>query len=138
MQIRYVRAPRPAGSLMVYYGGRLAAEMMKLTDEELREKNLADVYKMFPELRGDVTETVVQRWVPGNTYRPPRFDSEPVLAYCKRQDVDINFAGDYFAEIGNMEIATGSTHEAARHARLINSERMAGSSTMSVKALAEA
>jgi oxygen-dependent protoporphyrinogen oxidase len=47
-----------------------------------------------------------------------------MLTYCDRADVDIHFAGDYFAEIGNMEIATGSAHEAARRARvrLMNKE----------------
>lgn len=108
---------KPGGSLMVYAGGKPAAELMKLSDEEIRERYLADVYKMFPELQGHVKETVVQRWTPGNTYRPAGFDFEPMLAYCKRADVDIHFAGDYFAEIGNMEIATGSAHEAAARVR---------------------
>ncbi len=108
---------KPGGSLMVYSGGAPAREMLKLTDEQIRDTYLADVYKMFPELKGHIKETVVQRWVPGNTYRPAGFDFEPMLAYCKRDDVDIHFAGDYFAEIGNMEIATGSAHEAAKRAR---------------------
>lgn len=109
---------KPGGSLMVYSGGAPAREMLKLTDEEIRDIYLADVFKMFPELKGHVKETIVQRWVPGNTYRPAGFDFEPMLAYCKRDDVDIHFAGDYFAEIGNMEIATGSAHEAAKRARV--------------------
>ena len=109
---------KPGGSLMVYAGGKPAAEMMKLSDDEIRDRYLADVYKMFPELKGHVKEAVVQRWTPGNTYRPAGFNFDPMLAYCKRADIDIHFAGDYFAEIGNMEIATGSAHEAARRARV--------------------
>lgn len=108
---------KPGGSLMVYSGGAPAREMLKLSDEEIRGKYLADVLKMFPELKGHIKETIVQRWVPGNTYRPAGFNFDPMLAYCERSDVDIHFAGDYFAEIGNMEIATGSAHEAARRAR---------------------
>lgn len=109
---------KPGGSLMVYSGGAPAREMLKLSDEEIRDAYLADVYRMFPELKGHVKETVVQRWVPGNTYRPAGFNFDPMLGYCERDDVDIHFAGDYFAEIGNMEIATGSAHEAARRARV--------------------
>lgn len=109
---------KPGGSLMVYSGGAPAREMLKLTDEAIRDTYLADVYRMFPQLKGHIKETVVQRWVPGNTYRPAGFDFDPMLAYCERNDVDIHFAGDYFAEIGNMEIATGSAHEAARRARI--------------------
>ncbi len=123
--LRSNNGPRkPGGSLMVYSGGDPAREMLKLTDEEIRDRYLADVYKMFPELQGHVKETIVQRWVPGNTYRPAGFNFDPMLAYCERKDVDIHFAGDYFAEIGNMEIATGTGHEAARRARtrLMSSE----------------
>lgn len=115
---------KPGGSLMVYSGGEPARQMLKLSDDEIRERYLADIYKMFPELQGYVKETIVQRWEPGNTYRPAGFNFEPMLAYCERKDVDIHFAGDYFAEIGNMEIATGTGHEAARRARtrLMNSD----------------
>lgn len=108
---------KPGGSLMVYSGGSPARAMLKLTDEQIRDAYLADVYRMFPELKGHVKETVVRRWEPGNTYRPAGFDFDPVLAYCERADVNVHFAGDYFAEIGNMEIAAGSGHEAAKRAR---------------------
>lgn len=109
---------KPGGSLMVYCGGEPAREMLKLSDDEIRDKYLADVLKMYPELKGHIKETIVQRWVPGNTYRPAGFKFDAMLAYCERADVDIHFAGDYFAEIGNMEIATGSAHEAAQRARV--------------------
>lgn len=108
---------KPGGSLMVYSGGEPAREMLKLTDEGIRDAYLTDVYRMFPELKGHVKETIVRRWEPGNTYRPAGFDFEPMLAYCERPEVNIHFAGDYFAEIGNMEIATGTGHEAAKRAR---------------------
>lgn len=109
---------KPGGSLMVYSGGEPARQLLTKTDEEIRDIYLEDVYKMFPQLRGHVKETIVQRWVPGNTYRPAGFNFRPMLEYCERKDVDIHFAGDYFAEIGNMEIATGTGHEAARRARV--------------------
>jgi oxygen-dependent protoporphyrinogen oxidase len=123
---------KPGGSLMVYSGGAPAREMLKLTDEQIRDTYLTDVYRMFPELKGHIKETIVQRWIPGNTYRPAGFDFGPMLAYCERTDVDIHFAGDYFAEIGNMEIATGSAHEAARRARVRLMESGHDSATLRV------
>jgi oxygen-dependent protoporphyrinogen oxidase len=108
---------KPGGSLMVYSGGAPAREMLQLSDDEIRNKYLADIYKMFPEVKGHVKETIVRRWVPGNTYRPAGFNFDAMLRYCDRIDTDIHFAGDYFAEIGNMEIASGTAHEAARRAR---------------------
>jgi len=115
--LRTGKTRRPGGSLMVYSGGAPARAMLALSDDEIRETYLRDVYRMFPELKGHVKEAVVQRWMPGNTYRPAGFNFDPMLAYCERADVNIHFAGDYFAEIGNMEIATGTGHEAAKRAR---------------------
>lgn len=115
--LRDGKTRKAGGSLMVYSGGEPARAMLKLSDDEIRDTYLKDVYRMFPELKGHVKETVVQRWEPGNTYRPAGFNFQPMLAYCERNDVNIHFAGDYFAEIGNMEIATGTGHEAAKRAR---------------------
>jgi oxygen-dependent protoporphyrinogen oxidase len=106
------------GSLMVYAGGKPAAELMKLNEDEIRERYLADMFKIYPQLRSIIKETKVQKWSPGNTYRPAGFNFDAMLAYCERTDTNIHFAGDYFAEIGNMEIAAGSAHEAARRARV--------------------
>jgi oxygen-dependent protoporphyrinogen oxidase len=109
---------KQGGSLMVYAGGKPAAEMMKLSEEEIRDRYLADMYKIYPQLRSIIKEAKVQKWSPGNTYRPAGFNFDAMLEYCERTDTDIHFAGDYFGEIGNMEIAAGSAHEAARRARV--------------------
>lgn len=106
------------GSLMVYAGGKPAAELMKLSEDEIRDRYLADMFKVYPQLRFIIKETKVQKWSPGNTYRPAGFNFDAMLEYCERTDTDIHFAGDYFAEIGNMEIAAGSAHEAACRARV--------------------
>ncbi|MFB9832306.1 flavin monoamine oxidase family protein [Actinoallomurus acaciae] len=114
-------ARRPGGSLMVYSGGAPAAELMRKTDQEVAETYLADLYRLFPTLRGAVEETVVQRWELGNVYRRPGLDFTPMLRYCGRTDTSIHFCGDWFAELGNMEVAAGSAVEAAervdRHLR---------------------
>jgi oxygen-dependent protoporphyrinogen oxidase len=106
------------GSLMVYAGGKPAADLMKLSEDEIRDRYLADLFNIYPQLRSIIKETKVQKWSPGNTYRPAGFNFDAMLEYCERTDINIHFAGDYFAEIGNMEVAAGSAHEAARRARL--------------------
>jgi len=108
---------KQGGSLMVYAGGKPAAELMKLSEDEIRDRYLADMFKIYPQLRSIIKETKVQKWSPGNTYRPAGFNFDAMLEYCERTDTNIHFAGDYFAEIGNMEIAAGSAHEAACRAR---------------------
>ncbi|WP_266065094.1 flavin monoamine oxidase family protein [Brucella intermedia] len=115
--LRTTGVRKPGGSLMVYSGGTPARAMLAKSDEEIRDTYLADIYRMFPALKGHIKEAIVQRWMPGNTYRPAGFNFDPMLSYCEREDVNIHFAGDYFAEIGNMEIATGTGHEAAKRAR---------------------
>lgn len=108
---------KPGGSLMVYAGGKPAAELMRLSDEEIRERYLNDLYRIYPQLRSIVAETIVQRWFPGNTYRAPNFVFDPMVSYCQRSDVDIHFAGDYFADLGTMETAAATGFEAALRAR---------------------
>ena len=100
------------GSLMVYSGGAPAADLLKRTDDEVREIYLADLLEILPELRGHIAETVVQRWEIGNVFRRPGADFGPMLRYCERSDTRIHFCGDYFAELGNMEVAAGSAIEA--------------------------
>ncbi|PKW16611.1 flavin monoamine oxidase family protein [Saccharopolyspora spinosa] len=108
------RGPRrPGGSLMVYSGGAPAADMMRLTDDEVRDIYLTDLLRILPELEGQIAEAIVQRWDIGNVYRRPGMDFGPVLEYCRRPANRIHLCGDYFAELGNMEIAAGSAVEAA-------------------------
>ncbi len=110
--------PRKQGSsFMVYSGGKPAAEMMKLSEDAIRDRYLADMFKVYPQLRSVIAETRVQKWYPGNTYRPAGFKFDAMIDYCDRSDNDIHFAGDYFADLGNMEAASGTGHEAARRAR---------------------
>ncbi|HJQ48442.1 MAG TPA: NAD(P)/FAD-dependent oxidoreductase [Amycolatopsis sp.] len=112
------RGPRrPGGSLMVYSGGAPAAALMRRSDDEVREVYVTDLLRMLPELKGHIVETIVQRWDIGNVYRRPGMEFDPVLRYCRRPDNRIHLCGDYFAELGNMEIAAGSAVEAAASIR---------------------
>jgi len=104
---------RRGGSLMVYSGGDPAAKLMGSSDAEITQTYLDDLYRLFPALKGAVKETVIQRWELGNIYRKPGMDFGPMLRYCERRDTKIHFCGDWFAELGNMEVAAGSAIEAA-------------------------
>ncbi len=107
----------PGGSLMVYSGGAPAAALLGRTDAQIRDRYLSDLFRILPELRGHVVETVVQRWAIGNVYRRPGFDFGPMLRYCEQPDTRIHFCGDYFAELGNMEVAATSAVEAVAKVR---------------------
>lgn len=114
--LRALGAPKRGSSFMVYSGGKPAAEMMQLSDEQIRDRYLSDMFEVYPEFRPFVVETKVQKWSPGNTFRPPGFDFDPVVTYSQRTDTDIHLAGDYFADLGNMETAAGTGFEAAHRA----------------------
>jgi oxygen-dependent protoporphyrinogen oxidase len=108
---------KPGGSLMVYAGGERAHKLMTLSEDEIRQAFLADLYKIYPQLQEILQETKIQKWSPGNSCRPVGFKFDAMLSYCERTDIRIQFAGDYFAEIGNMEVAASSAHEAAVRVR---------------------
>lgn len=115
-------ARESGGSLMVYAGGERAQKLIGLSEDEIRQMFLADLYKIYPQLQRILQETKIQKWNPGNSCRPVGFKFDAMLGYCERTDVRIRFAGDYFAEIGNMEVAASSAHEAAVRvrSRLVN------------------
>jgi protoporphyrinogen/coproporphyrinogen III oxidase len=108
---------RRGGSLMLYAGGEPARGLLELSDEKITHRFLADLFKLFPQLRGNVEEAVVQRWEAGNVYRPPGLRIDPLLRYSERVDTAIHLCGDYFGEIGTVEVAVTSGTEAARRAR---------------------
>jgi oxygen-dependent protoporphyrinogen oxidase len=92
--VRRKGQPRaPGGALVVHSGARQAAALLERSDEEIRDVFLKDVHEIFPETRGIVTETWVQRWELGYPYWPPgRLGFQAALA---RPFGPIHFAGDY-------------------------------------------
>lgn len=92
--VRRKGTPRaPGGALVVHSGADQAAALLKRGDDEIRDIFLRDVHEIFPETRGIVTETWVQRWELGYPYWPPgRLGFQEALA---RPVGPIYFAGDY-------------------------------------------
>jgi oxygen-dependent protoporphyrinogen oxidase len=105
--VRRKGAPRaPGGALVVHSGAHQAAALLKRSDEEIRDIFLKDIHEIFPETRGIVTETWVQRWELGYPYWPPgRLAFQEALA---RPFGPIHFAGDY---VGYA--STGPTSQSA-------------------------
>ena len=114
------------GSLMCYAGGSHAQQLVDVTDAEIRRRFLTDLRRIYPELVGAVTETVVQKWRIGNAYRTPATSLAPLLHHERRRGNLVRFAGDYFAPHGGMmeeAIQSGVRAAAAIHAELENGWR---------------
>jgi oxygen-dependent protoporphyrinogen oxidase len=94
---------RRGGSLMLFAGARHAAGLMRQGDEVIVERFLADLHDLFPQTRGVIAGATVQRWELGNVYaRPGRGRLQDALELPHE---NLHLAGDYFAELGNMEAA---------------------------------
>ncbi|MEV5650625.1 NAD(P)/FAD-dependent oxidoreductase [Nocardia sp. NPDC052254] len=110
--------PARGGSLMCYAGGQPARDLLGIPDEDITGRFLADMYRIYPELRGTVTETRVQKWAIGNYYQTPGTNFDAMLAHSENGGQPVYFAGDYFAELGGtIEAAARSAVHAADHVR---------------------
>jgi protoporphyrinogen/coproporphyrinogen III oxidase len=101
------RGPRrPGGSLMLFAGARAAAALLRESDDAIVERFLADLHGLFPQTRGAIAGARVQRWELGNVYaRPGRGRLQPALEGPLGEHGNLHLAGDYFAELGNIEAA---------------------------------
>ncbi len=97
---------RPGGSLMLFAGGHAAAALMRESDEVIVERVLADLHELYPQTRGVIAGATVHRWELGNVYaRPGRHRLQAPLEGALGAHENLHLAGDYFAELGNMEAA---------------------------------
>jgi oxygen-dependent protoporphyrinogen oxidase len=97
---------RPGGSLMLFAGARGAATLMRESDEVIVERFLADLHQLYPQTRGVIAGATVHRWRLGNVYaRPGRGRLQPALEGPLGAHENLHLAGDYFAELGNIEAA---------------------------------
>jgi oxygen-dependent protoporphyrinogen oxidase len=97
---------RPGGSLMLFAGAQGAATLMGEPDELIVERFLADLHQLYPQTRGAIAGATVHRWQLGNVYaRPGRSRLQAALEGPLGAHENLNLAGDYFAELGNIEAA---------------------------------
>ncbi len=110
---------RPGGALMVFAGGPRSNQMMdEYDDAEIARRYLADLYNVFPQIRGHVTETHVQRWPLGNIVATPGRASVQAALERGVPGGRIQLAGDYFAHLGGMEPAVRTADAAAKRIRM--------------------
>jgi oxygen-dependent protoporphyrinogen oxidase len=97
---------RPGGSLMLFAGASEAAALIRESDEAIVARFLADLHALFPQTRDAIAGATVQRWELGNVYaRPGRGRLQAALEGALGSNENLHLAGDYFAELGNMEAA---------------------------------
>jgi oxygen-dependent protoporphyrinogen oxidase len=105
---------RPGGSLMVYAAADLARRLGELDDAEVEARFLSDLHDLYPQTRGIVEETVIQRWPRGLPYpRPGRSLLQPALL---RPLDPVYLAGDYLGT-WYTETAVQTAIDAAAAAR---------------------
>jgi oxygen-dependent protoporphyrinogen oxidase len=108
---------RPGGSLMLFSGAHNASRLICERDEVIIERFLADLYALYPQTRGIVARATVRRWPLGNVYAAPgRGALQPALQGALGAHENLHLAGDYFAELGNMEAAARTGLAAAEQA----------------------
>jgi protoporphyrinogen oxidase len=104
--LRAGRARRAGGSLMLFAGGRAAAALSTESDAVIRERFLADLDGLYPGTRGVIADAVVRRWPLGNVFaQPGRHRLQARLEGALGPYRNLHLAGDYFAQLGNMEAA---------------------------------
>jgi protoporphyrinogen/coproporphyrinogen III oxidase len=97
---------RRGGSLMLFAGAGAAAALIGERDDVIIERFLADLHDLFPQTRCAIAGAAVQRWEFGNVYaRPGRGRLQAALEGALGTHQNLHLAGDYFAELGNMEAA---------------------------------
>ncbi|HEX8103606.1 MAG TPA: FAD-dependent oxidoreductase [Solirubrobacteraceae bacterium] len=110
-------ARRPGGSLMLFAGAHHAAALSAEPDAVVVERFLADLHALYPQTRGAIADAVVHRWPLGNVFaRPGRRRLQPALEGALGARGDLHLAGDYFAELGNLEAAAQAGLAAAERA----------------------
>jgi oxygen-dependent protoporphyrinogen oxidase len=105
---------KPGGSVMLFAGAHGAAALARESDDTIVQRFLTDLHELYPQTRGVIARAQVHRWELGNVYaRPGR---GRLQADLERPHENLHLAGDYFAELGNMEAAARTGLAAAERA----------------------
>ena len=113
--------PRTGSVLMIYGGGDRGRAYLNRTDDELRDDFLADLYTVFPQVRGRIVETMVKRWQYAGPFAAPgRWRAQAALE--RGIDDRIFFAGDWVSDFVSMETAALTAVDAATNVRRVLGE----------------
>jgi oxygen-dependent protoporphyrinogen oxidase len=103
-------ARQPGGSLMVYRSGHAALDLFERSDSDIEQAFLEDLFAIYPEARGLVTETVLVRMPRMLPYvAPGRSALQPAL---ERPLGQLHLVGDYLGGV-YTETAIASGQAAA-------------------------
>jgi oxygen-dependent protoporphyrinogen oxidase len=101
----------PGGSLMVYRSGHAALELFERSDSEIEESFLGDLYAIYPEARGIVTETALLRMPRMLPYvAPGRSALQPALEQPLGR---LHLVGDYLGGVYTETAIAGGQAAAA-------------------------
>jgi protoporphyrinogen oxidase len=121
---------------MLFAGGHHAAAQAKESDDIIVARFIDDLDGLFPGSAGVVDAAFVQRWPLGNVFaRPGRHRLQPPLEGALGPGANLHLAGDYFAELGNLEAAarTGASAADRVEALLAGSLAVDGSRAIPIK-----
>lgn len=108
---------RKQGSvLMVYAGGGRARALLDLDEDAIRDRFLADLDDLFPQVRGLIVETMVKKWLHAGPFAAPgRWRAQETLE--RGVGGRLFFAGDWMSEFVSMETAARTGVDAAAAVR---------------------
>jgi oxygen-dependent protoporphyrinogen oxidase len=110
--------PKDGSVIMVYGGGNRGRAYLHRTDDELRDDYLADLYTVYPQMRGRVAETMVQRWEHAGPFAAPgRWRAQAALEAGLAGRIFL--AGDWVSDFVSMETAAGTAVDAAAAVRRV-------------------
>ena len=110
--------PKRGSVIMVYGGGDRGRRYLDRTDDEMRDDYLADLFTLYPQMRGRVAETMVARWVHAGPYAAPgRWRAQAALEAGIADRIFV--AGDWVSDFVSMETAANTAVDAAAAARRV-------------------
>jgi oxygen-dependent protoporphyrinogen oxidase len=122
--------PKQGSVLMVYGGGRRARALLDRSEDDIRDVFLADIDRIYPQVRGLIAETFVKKWRYGGPFAAPgRWRAQDTLE--RGIDETVFFAGDWVSEFVSMETAARTAADAAANVRRVLEARTATSPSVS-------
>jgi oxygen-dependent protoporphyrinogen oxidase len=113
--------PKRGSVIMVYGGGNRGRAYWDRTDDDVREDFLADLYTIYPQMRGRVVETMVSRWRNAGPYAAPgRWRAQAALEAGIADRIFV--AGDWVSDFVSMETAANTAVDAAAAVRRVLGE----------------
>jgi oxygen-dependent protoporphyrinogen oxidase len=114
--LRSANEPKQGSVLMVYAGGDRGRVLLGEDDDTVRDRFLADLDRLFPQVRPLIAETMVKQWTHAGPFAAPgRWRAQAALELGVGGR--IFFAGDWVSEFVSMETAARTGVDAAAAVR---------------------